>query len=338
MKLYSTIAVLCCGVVLPTVLSGASAAPTAEATPGLTLEDLWEYTPTTKDLIHVWRVYRRQRLASKLHEQLRLYFVCPKAWQRSDSRPAIVFVHGGGWSNGTADQWFPQCRYFALRGMVAVSVQYRLRSKRADVNGCLADCKSAIRYLRGHAKELGVDPQRIAVLGESAGGHLVAALGTIDGFDHPEDDLFISALPDALILLNPITDLTTKWSRSFGDKAMALSPLHHVSRKTPPTLLLHGDRDNGVDISKHSRAFRDKMKTLGRPSKLVVLEGAGHAFGVFQYGPDRYVKRAILEIDEYLTDRGWLSGVPLRFKDDRPIESTAREGKRNDGALASAGG
>jgi len=186
-------------------------------------------------------------------------------------------------------------------------VQYRLRTKHVDVDGCLADCKSAIRYLREHASELGIDPHKITVVGESAGGHLAGAAGTIDAFNHPEDDLSHSAIPDALILLNPITDLSTPWGKSMGETALALSPLHHISAKTPPTLLIHGDSDRCVNIE-HSRAFRKRMNELNRPSRLIELEGIDHAFGVFQYGPDQCVKRAILEIDNFLVRRNWLTG------------------------------
>lgn len=94
---------------------------------------------------------------------------------------------------------------------------------------------------------------------------------------------------------------------SFGEKAMKLSPLHHISKKTPPTLLIHGDSDSCVDIE-HSRAFCKRMAELGRPGKLIVLEGADHAFSVFKYGPDRSVRRAISEIDRHLMNLGWLPG------------------------------
>ncbi len=282
-----------------------SRAATADLRDDYKLDDLWEDTATTQGLPHVWSIYRRFRNPSKLHTQLRLYTVRPHDWQRDDQRPAIVFIHGGGWSNGNSDQWFPQCRYFALRGMVAASVQYRLRTKGVDVEDCLADCKSAIRYLREHAGELGIDPRKITVVGESAGGHLAGAVGTIDAFNHPEDDLSYSAIPDALILLNPITDLSTPWGKSLGEKALALSPLHHISAKTPPTLLIHGDSDRCVNIE-HSRAFCKRMSELNRPSRLIELEGVDHAFGVFQYGPDWCVRRTIFEIDNYLVKFGWL--------------------------------
>jgi len=273
------------------------------------LKDLWGDTPATRALSYSWRIYRRQELANHLHEQLRLYFVNPGGWRSSDRRPAIVFVHGGGWGAGNPDQWFSQSRYFALRGLVAASVQYRLKSETVGIADCLADCKSAIRYLRCHATELGINPDKIVVVGESAGGHLAAALGTITEFNHPEDNLDIPAVPNILVLLNPITDLTTRWGEGLGDKAMALSPLHHISRRTPPTLLMHGDVDRVVDL-RHSQAFHERMVELGRPSRLIVLPGADHAFAVFKYGPDAFVSRTVVEIDRFLAGQGYLHGQP----------------------------
>ncbi len=301
--------ILCCGVTMLAATPCVVRAATVGEPQSIKLDDLWEDTPITKDLPHAWRIYRRFRNPSKLHTQLCLYMVRPKDWEPSDRRPAIVFIHGGGWSNGNPDQWFPQCRYFALRGIVAASVQYRLRTESVDVDECLADCKSAIRYQRRHASELGIDPQRIAVVGESAGGHLAGAVGTIEAFNHPEDDLSYSAIPDAMVLLNPITDLSTKWGNSLGQKAIPLSPLHHISKRTPPTLLIHGDSDRCVNIV-HSRAFCKRMTELGRPCKLTVFEGADHAFAVFKYGPDHSTRRAIIEIDRFLIARSWLNGAP----------------------------
>lgn len=282
-----------------------SSTAVSEEAGSIRLEELWEDTPVTRELPHDWRIYRRTRLPNRLHEQLPLYLVRPADVRPGEQRPSVVFVHGGGWSAGDAAQWFPQCRYFARRGVVTASIEYRLRCDEVDVEGCLADCKSAVRYLRRHAEELGIDPQRIAVVGESAGGHLAAALGTIEGFDHPEDDLSVSSSPDLLILLNPITDLSTRWGDTLGGKAIALSPLHHVSDLTPPTLLVHGDADTCVDIE-HSRAFLQRMEELGRPCRLLELADAGHAFAVFKYGPDHFVQRTILEIDRYLAAQGWL--------------------------------
>jgi len=287
------------------------AAPLRAAEPGrLRLEDLWEDTPATRDLSHQFHIYKRKQLPSHLHQQLRLYLVYPEEAKPSERRPAVVFIHGGGWGAGNPDQWFPQCRYFALRGLVGVSVNYRLKSDITSVADCVTDCKSAIRYLRRNAGKLGIDPKKIVVVGESAGGHLAAALGTIAGYDEPGEDTSVSAVPNALVLLNPITDLTTRWGESLGEKATSLSPLHHVTTNTPPTLLIHGDADRVVDLQ-HARSFHEKMIALGNRSQLIILPGADHAFAIFKYGPDDSTARAIIEIDRYLTILGYLSGKPL---------------------------
>ena len=96
-------------------------------------------------------------------------------------RPAIVFFFGGGWVGGNPSQFFPHCEHLAAKGMVAVSAEYRVKSRhQATPFDCVEDARSAVRYLRGHARELGIDPDRIAAGGGSAGGHLAAATGTLN--------------------------------------------------------------------------------------------------------------------------------------------------------------
>ena len=274
----------------------------------IALSELWEDTELTQGLPHSFRAYQRFPLSNGLTEQLRLYLVHPREWTASGRRPAVVFIHGGGWGQGDADQWFPQCRYFALRGIVAASVQYRLTTGTNNIDACVADCQSAIAYLRRHAAELRVDPKRIAVVGESAGGHLAAALGSVT-----VDAGLSESVPDALVLLNPITDLTTRWGERLGSSAKQFSPLHHISKRTPPTLLIHGNSDSVVDI-RHSQAFHQRMLELGNQSRLVEVPGADHAFAVFGFGPASGNIFAVLEIDRYLSALGYLTGAPIPFK------------------------
>jgi acetyl esterase len=275
----------------------------------LALDDLWEDTAVTRALPHHFRIYSRKALPSRLHQQLRLYAVYPQDAQPADRRPAIIFIHGGGWGAGNPDQWFPHCRYFALRGLVGMSVQYRLTSEKSvTVADCVRDCQSAIRYIRAHSNSMGVDAQRLVVVGESAGGHLAAALGTISA--GAGEDSSISGRPSALVLLNPITDLNTRWGETLGTNALAWSPLQHISKETPPTLLIHGDADRVVDFG-HSQEFHHAMLALGNRSRLIRLPGADHAFAIFKYGPDRWVRRTIAEIDLYLCELGYLGGKPL---------------------------
>lgn len=281
---------------------------TKSSSRAIALSELWEDTELTQGLPHSFRIYQRFRQSNGLTEQLRLYLVDPREWKASDHRPAVIFIHGGGWGQGDADQWFPQCRYFALRGAVAGSVQYRLATGTNNIDTCVADCQSAIAYLRRHAAELGVDPRRIAVIGESAGGHLAAALGTVT-----VDAGLRESVPDALVLLNPITDLTTRWGEQLGAAAEKFSPLSHISRRTPPTLLIHGNADSVVDI-RHSRAFHQRMLELGNQSRLIEVPGFDHAFAVFGFGPAPGNILAIVEIDRYLSALGYLTGAPIPFK------------------------
>jgi acetyl esterase/lipase len=138
--------------VLPAILglqAWSGQPPVAEPAPqppaSLQLEDLWEDTAVTRGLVEEFRVYQRRRLPNHLHEQLKLYIVRSGAREAPRGRTAVVFIHGGGWSSGDPDQWFPQCRYFALRGAAGISVQYRLKSQRTTIADCLEDCALAIR-------------------------------------------------------------------------------------------------------------------------------------------------------------------------------------------------
>lgn len=118
--------------------------------------------------------------------ELRLFVVHHDGWQPTDQRPALVLFHGGGWTGGSPMQFNDQVTYLARRGMVCFQVEYRLVK---DVPGpplnCVHDAKSAMRWVRSHAGELGIDPKRIAAGGGSAGGHLAAFVGMVEGLDDP---------------------------------------------------------------------------------------------------------------------------------------------------------
>ena len=117
-------------------------------------------------------------------QRLKMLVDKPADWQASDKRPAIVFFFGGGWVGGNVGQFQRHCTYLASRGMVGIRVDYRVMPK-GDSGPpvmCVADAKSAMRYVRSHAGELGVDPERIAVGGGSAGGHLAAFTSMLGGW------------------------------------------------------------------------------------------------------------------------------------------------------------
>ena len=224
-------------------------------------------------------------------------------------RPAIVFFFGGGWTGGDPQQFFPHCQHLAAQGMVAISAEYRVRSRHGTTPfECVADGKSAVRYLRSHAMELGIDPQRIVAGGGSAGGHVAACTATIEKYDEATEDQSIASTPNALVLFNPVVD-TTKLgygAQRFGDDPTALSPVHYVREGRPPTIIFHGTADTTVPFENVERFCR-KMREAGNACTLVPFEGKKHGF--FNYDRDedrRSYHETVAHMDEFLRTHGFI--------------------------------
>lgn len=208
-------------------------------------------------------------------------------------RPAIVFFFGGGWKQGTPLQFYPECAYFASKEMVAISADYRTDfTHGTNAFEAVSDGKSAIRWIRQHAKELGIDPRQIIAAGASAGGQLAAAAGTLKGLDEPSEDPAISSRPDALALWYPVVD---NGPQGYGDakikaRYMEISPLHNVSATTPPTILFLGTKDSLIPVST-ARDFESRMEKAGVACEVQLFEGAGHPIYSYKNGasPDRDV-------------------------------------------------
>lgn len=213
--------------------------------------------------------------------ELKLDVFEPAGFKTTDLRPAIVFFFGGGWSGGDTKQFYQQARALADQGMMAFSADYRVgnRNKTTPFE-CVKDGKSAIRWVREHAAELGVDPDRIVAAGGSAGGHVAACTGVIEGNEEAGEKTAISSLPNAMILLNPVLDTTHK---GFGAKEFkpgqqtALSPCHHVRKGIVPTIIFHGTADKIVPFENAER-FTKLMKDAGNVCVLVPFEGKDHGF------------------------------------------------------------
>src|SRR5271157_2695068 len=168
----------------------------------------------------------------------------PPGWKDTDKRPGIVFFFGGGWENGTIKQFEPQADHLASRGMVAARADYRVKSRQGVTpDKCVEDAKSAIRWLRANASKLGIDPDRIVAAGGSAGGHIAACTALSEGLEAEGEDRAISSRPDALVLFNPVLrfdGIPQLMERIGNDETLGkkLSPTLHVSKTTPPTLIL----------------------------------------------------------------------------------------------------
>ena len=214
--------------------------------------------------------------------------------------PLIVYIHGGGWEGGSKDGcWaFPE----TARGYAAASLNYRL-SKQAKFPAQIQDCQAAIRWLRANAKQYNINPDRIGVWGDSAGGHLSALLGTAGGihafepiggnldqsdkvqavcdFYGPSDFLSWAGQETPKNTLH-CSDPNCAMSHLFGglisehkDQALAASPVHYISKDNPPFLIEHGTEDPLVPPAQSEELAND-LKKAGVNATLLIIEGAGH--------------------------------------------------------------
>jgi acetyl esterase/lipase len=213
-------------------------------------------------------------------DALYLHVDYPKQFDPSLSYPAMVFFFGGGWKGGTVEQFAPHATYFASLGMVCFRADYRVQNRQGTSPfESLKDAKSALRYIRKHAPELGVDPDRIVASGGSAGGHLAAATAVIDGFNEAGEDLSISCIPNALVLFNPVFDNGPggyAYER-IGEEYKDFSPLHNLKKGMPPAIVFLGTQDKLIPVET-ARYFRTVMEKVGSRSDLFLYEGEGHGF------------------------------------------------------------
>ena len=249
--------------------------------------------------------------------ELRIYVSQPADWQATDTRPAIVFFHGGGWTGGAPGQFTEHAQYFASRGLVCFQVEYRLLDKKGDAPPitCTQDAKSAMRWVRAHAKEFGVDPHRIASGGGSAGGHLAAFVATVDGGDASDDDLSVSAKSNAMLLFNPVYDNGPGgWGTArVGERYQEFSPFHNLSQDDPPSIVFLGTNDKLIPVAT-AQKFRDRCQSLGVTSELHTYEGQEHGFFNTTKDGGRWYYETVTAADAFLVKLGWLSGPPTLEK------------------------
>ena len=244
-------------------------------------------------------------------QELSIFVDSPAASSKEKARPAMLFFHGGGWVGGPLNQFDRQAEYLSGRGLVAIQVQYRLGKKGdADpIDPAVQDAKSAMRWVRSHAPELGIDPHRIAAAGGSAGGQLAAFLGMMDGKDDPKDDLSVSSKADLMLLFNPAIDLGpgSCCRNRAGEDYEALSPRYHVRPGLPASLIMQGDSDVTVSPAMIS-AFANTMKQAGNDCTLVLYSKVGHGF----FNANEGFYKTLENVDSFLVSHGWLQGQPDR--------------------------
>jgi acetyl esterase len=213
--------------------------------------------------------------------ELELHLFEPAGHQPSDRRACFLAIHGGGWTGMGPERFYPFAAQFADRGMLGISLQYRLMKKADGTTPfeCVKDGRSAVRYLRAHAAELGIDPNKIIVCGGSAGGHIAAGTALFDGIDEAEDDKSVSSVPNALVLLFPVIDTSSEGygNAKCGERWQEISPLHRVKAGCPPTIIFHGTADPTTPFQ-GAKLFTAATHQAGNRCELVVHEGGDHGY------------------------------------------------------------
>jgi len=216
-----------------------------------------------------------EKILFKKTPQLDLYlFVLRPSGNPKKALPAIVYFFGGGWVSGDVYAQIPVAAWFRDHGIIGITVDYRIKSLHATTPvECVQDGKSAIRYIRAHAKELGINPNKIIVAGGSAGGH-IAATTAIDGGDATGEDLSISSKPNALVLHNPV--LGEGFGKDFFDFHPEFSPMLHVNKSWPPTIISNGTKDR-ITPYKAAEKFTMLMKQARNSCELISVKDADHS-------------------------------------------------------------
>jgi acetyl esterase/lipase len=223
-------------------------------------------------------------------EKLDLYM--PAKVEKGQRFPGIVVIHGGGWTGGTKRGAREQNigTNLAKNGYVCISIDYLLATKdRPAWPHNLHDCKTAVRWLRAHAAKYHVDPDRIGVIGGSAGGHLALMVGLTGpeaGLDPQGPYGTFSCQVQAVVDLYGPADLVQRGRDHVmlpgtqGDKPdlyKQASPVAHARKGNPPVLILHGTRDATVPVGQSQR-MAEALKKAGVEYELVLVEGAPHSF------------------------------------------------------------
>lgn len=242
--------------------------------------------------------------SSTPNRDLYLHVFYPYGQMTGSNRTAIIHFFGGGWCTGNAGQFYPQCHYLASKGYVAISVDYRIKKTDGVTPfDCVEDARKAIRYIRANADEFGIDPNKIIASGGSAGGHVALCTAVFKR----KDSNPISAIPNGLILYNPVLDTTKDGYgiNMFTGNELLLSPNHNICAGLPPTLVFHGTKDRTVPY-KNALKFAALMESFGNSCKLVSFEDADHGFfNLNKKNGDEAFNRCMNEVILFMHENGF---------------------------------
>jgi acetyl esterase/lipase len=245
--------------------------------------------------------------------KMNLYF--PPDWKNTDRRPAIVFFFGGSCATGSPAQFATTAEYFATRGLVAASAEYRIETvHHTPPQACPEDAKSAIRWLRMNARRLGIDVGRVIAGGGSSGGTIAAFAAYNTTFEPEGEDGSASSKPDALVLFNPAlgfpdTDtsrLSPEQRQAAQGPIGALIANWKVTKGGPPAILFFGTED---PLQEKARDFARQLVAAGTRSEFYTAAGQEHGF--FNRSPGSPWHALVLrQTDLFLASLGYLKGNP----------------------------
>ena len=234
--------------------------------------------------------------------QMEIYF--PQGHDPQEAKvPGIIMFHGGGWTGGNRSQFRYLCNYFASRGLVTATASYELAPKKRkglNLEGshkriCIIDAKSAIRWYKQHADELGIDPERIIAGGGSAGGHIALLATTNPGLNDPQDDTTVDTSVIAYLLFNPAV---TK------EKDSQVNLLKHIDKDFPPAIMFWGSEDKWL---KGWNPVFTAIKARGIHSfEDWQAKGQPHSF----FNKQPWLDLTIAQADRFLNKLGLIEGEP----------------------------
>jgi acetyl esterase/lipase len=237
--------------------------------------------------------------------ELEVFF--PPNHQPSHAKvPAVVLFHGGAWVGGHRAMLRPVCQYLASRGLVTVTVDYQMLSKKEAAalpppasfkRVCITDAKSAIRWVKEHAPELGIDPQKIITGGGSAGGHIALLATTNPGLNDPADQTNTSVEVKAYLLFNPALKLNEKSDPE-------VDALKHVGPGLAPAFVTFGTEDTwkpGWDV-----LWQKLMAQGNTTTEIWLAEGQPHGF----FNKEPWKTLTFLQLDRFLSKQGLIQGEP----------------------------
>jgi acetyl esterase len=263
-------------------------------------------------------VYKKINDTVEMH--LNVYF--PEKYKKKDPLPVIVYFFGGAFLHGSPAQYEQHCQYFASRGIVAIAADYRVISRnKGNALNCIYDAKSAIRYIREHAEEFNIDPNKVIVGGGSAGGFLAISCAIDDNkWQDPSDNSQFSAKPNALVLLNPVVNAMEhkfrieKFKDNETDSASAshaieINPLTNIKPGMPPAIIFHGKADKIAGFQ-FTEQYTNDMTAAGNTVELHAYDKMKHGFTSIKFQDGKYYRETLKLTDEFLIKLGYLSGKP----------------------------